>query len=109
MNKTPPNAIIITDIVGNTVKIIAFGQDLINRMKSLGFSCSDESMISHVNNEQKKHSIINKLVNEGALFLHGNGWYPSEVMEYYKEQKIYFGKYKIIYWTDKNTYHIEER
>ncbi|MNV69282.1 hypothetical protein D3C71_1621860 [compost metagenome] len=86
MNKLPPNAIIITDIVGDTVKI----------------------MVCHVNNEQK-NIIISQLINEGALFLHGNGWYPSEVMECNKDQKNYFGKYKIIYWIDKNTYQIEER
>jgi hypothetical protein len=108
LNKLPPNAIIITDIVGDTVKIMVCGQDLINRMRLIGFSCSDESMIIHVNNEQK-NIIISQLINEGALFLHGNGWYPSEVMECNKDQKNYFGKYKIIYWIDKNTYQIEER
>jgi hypothetical protein len=53
---------IITDIVGDTVKIMVCGQDLINRMRSIGFSCSDESMIIHVNNEQKKHH--NKSINQ---------------------------------------------
>lgn len=66
-------------------------------------------MILPVSDEKDKHGIINELINEGALFLYGHGWYPSEVMEYYKEQKINFGRYKIIYWTDKDTYHIEER
>ena len=109
MNNIPLDTIIITDIVGSSVKIIASGQDLINTMKSIGFSCSDGCLIYSVKDEQDKYNIINLLIKGNALFLYGHGWYPSEVMEYYKEQKIYFGKYKVIYWTDKDSYHIEER
>lgn len=37
MNKIPHDSIIITDIVGDCVKIMVSGKDLINKMKSIGF------------------------------------------------------------------------
>ncbi|HFX7232647.1 hypothetical protein VNX24_12925 [Citrobacter farmeri] len=105
----PNDSIIVIDIAGNTVKISVFGQHLISKMQVIGFSLIDEFMVLPVSDDQDKQRIIRLLISEGALFLYGHGWYPSEVMEYYKEQNIVFDKYKIIYWTDKDTYHIEER
>jgi len=75
----------------------------------IGFSLKDEFMVRPVSDDLDKQRIIKILIGDGALFLYGNGWYPSEVMEYYKDQGINFGKYKVIYWSDKDTYHIEER
>jgi len=109
MNKMPENSIIVTDIAGGSVKIRVLGQSLVDKMKLLGFSIIEQSMTLSVSDDQDKQKIIKKLINEGALFLYGHGWYPSEVMEYYRDQNVNFGKYKIIYWKDKDTYHIEER
>lgn len=105
----PSNSIIVIDMAGTSVKIRLLGSDLIRKMQAIGFSLKDELMVLPVIDQQDKQRIIRQLVDEGALFLFGYGWYPSEVMDYYKEQSINFGKYKIIYWSDKDTYHIEER
>ncbi|HFT7228346.1 MULTISPECIES: hypothetical protein [Enterobacter] len=105
----PTNSIIVIDIAGNPIKIRVLGKNLIDKMKLIGFSEAEQFMTISVNDDQDKQRIIKILINEDALFLYGHGWYPSEVMEYYKEQKINFGKYKIIYWTDKDKYCIEER
>lgn len=105
----PDNSIIVIDVAGASVKIRALGGGVISKMQAIGFSLKDEFMVLPVIDDQDKQRIIRLLIDEGALFLFGYGWYPSEVMEYYKEQNIKFGKYKVIYWTDKDTYHIEER
>lgn len=105
----PDNSIIVIDIAGDNVKIRVLGRNLISKMQAIGFLLKDELMVLPVVDDQDKQRVITQLVNEGALFLFGYGWYPSEVMEYYKEQNINFGKYKIIYWSNKDTYHIEER
>jgi hypothetical protein len=96
-------------MAGDVIKLRVSEQNLIDRMQLIGFSLKEQFMVMPVVDVQDKQRIIKLLINEGALFLYGNGWYPSEVMEYYKDQKINFGKYKIIFWTDENTYHIEER
>ena len=109
LDKMPDNSIIVIDIAGTSLKIRVLERDLIRKMQAIGFSLKDELMVLPVIDDQDKQRIIRLLVDEGALFLFGYGWYPSEVMDYYKEQNINFGKYKIIYWSDKDTYHIEER
>ncbi|MFV9298567.1 hypothetical protein [Citrobacter amalonaticus] len=105
----PNDSIIVIDMAGNNIKIRVSSQDLINKMQAIGFSLIDEFMVLSISDDQDKQRAIKLLINENALFLYGHGWYPSEVMEYYKEQNISFGKYKIIYWTDKDNYHIEEK
>lgn len=109
MNKIPNDSIIVIDIAGNNVKIRVSGQHLFSKMQAIGFSLIDDLMVLTVNDDQDKQTVIRLLISEGALFLYGHGWYPSEVMEYYKEQNVDFGTYKVIYWTDKDTYHTEER
>ncbi|ETS33640.1 hypothetical protein [Photorhabdus khanii] len=109
MNKMPDNSIIVVDMAGNTLRLRVSGDKLVNKMKLLCFSLSDEFMELSIDNEDDKLKIIKTLINEDALFLYGNGWYPSEVMEYYKEKGIKLEKYKIIYWTDQKNYYIEER
>lgn len=75
----------------------------------MGFSLTGEFMTLSVEDDEGKYRVIRLLIGEGAFFIYGHGWYPSELMEYYKEQGINFDKYKVLYWTDKDTYHIEER
>lgn len=105
----PRDSIIVIDMAGNIIKLRVYGAALIDEMKLIGFSVNDQIMALNVSNEQHKQCVIQLLISAGALFLYGNGWCPSELMEFYKEQKIDIGKYKVIFWTDKDTYHIEER
>lgn len=49
------------------------------------------------------------IINAGALFCFGYGWYPSEIMAGYMQKGIINRPYKIIAWTNKTTYLIEER
>ena len=42
--------------------------------------------------------IINKLIDLGGLFSGGNGWAPSEVVDYYKEKGLISAKYNRISW-----------
>lgn len=105
----PDNSIIVIDVAGTSIKIRVLGSGLIMKMQMIGFSLKYELMVIPVIDEQDKQRIIRLLVDEDALFLFGYGWYPSELIEYYQEQNIKFGKYKIIYWSDRDTYHIEER
>lgn len=105
----PSNSIIVIDMAGGVIKLRVSGAALTDEMKLIGFSVNDQVMTLNVSNDQDKQRVIQLLINAGAFFLYGNGWYPSELMEYYKDQKVDIGKYKVIFWTDKDTYHIEER
>ncbi|MEP9088848.1 hypothetical protein [Enterobacter cloacae] len=105
----PDNSIIVIDVAGTSIKIRVLGSGLIMKMQMIGFSLKDELMVIPVIDEQDKQRIIRLLVDEDALFLFGYGCYPSELIEYYQEQNIKFDKYKIIYWSDRDTYHIEEK
>jgi len=109
LNKMPSNSIIVIDMAGDIIKLRVSASALIDEMKLIGFSVNDQIMTLNVSSDQDKQRVIQLLISAGVLFLYGHGWYPSELMEYYKDQKVDIGKYKVIFWTDKDTYHIEER
>ncbi|KAA8995765.1 hypothetical protein FJU30_23745 [Affinibrenneria salicis] len=109
MNIVPENSIIVSDIAGNTLKLRVLGDDSIKKMKLIGFLHSDGFMVKTVSNENEKLYLIKELVNADALFSFGYGWYPSAVMDFYKEKGIYKGKYKFISWSDPNHYQIKEK
>ncbi|WP_330986290.1 MULTISPECIES: hypothetical protein [Enterobacterales] len=109
MNRVPNDSIIVVDISSKAIEIVASSHELIEKMKSIGFTHCNDCLSFHFSDEDEKKKIIKILINENSLFSFGYGWYPSEVMAYYKENGVDFGPYKIISWRDKNTYHIEER
>lgn len=109
MNTMPENTIVVSDIAGSTLKLSVQGEDLTNKMKSLGFLHSCGFMTKFVESESDKLYLIRELVKLDALFLFGCGWYPSEVMGFYKEKGLYTGKYKIISWPEPDHYQIEEK
>ncbi|MFJ5430966.1 hypothetical protein ACIPUP_17645 [Pectobacterium actinidiae] len=109
MNTIPENTIVVSYITGDTLKIRVQGEDLINKVTYLGFVHSCSFMTKMVENEGDKIELIRELVKLDALFLFGYGWYPSEVMAFYKEKGLYTGKYKIISWSEPSHYQIEEK
>lgn len=109
MNTMPENTIVVSDIAGSTLKLSVQGEDLTNKMKSLGFLHSCGFMTKVLESESDKLYLIRELVKLDALFLFGYGWYPSEVMGFYKEKGLYTGKYKIISWSEPAHYQIEEK
>ncbi|EJS96045.1 Hypothetical protein Y17_0677 [Pectobacterium wasabiae CFBP 3304] len=104
----PNNAIVVIDISNNTLKIKVSGDNLKENLKSLGFTCFKELMVKTVVDEKEKITIISELVKMDALFSFGYGWYPSEVMAYYKCNGVYSGKYKVISWISRTEYNIRE-
>lgn len=109
MNKMPEDRLVVIDIAGDKIAINVSQQTLFAKMKAVGFSHQGPLMTLSVDDPEHKQQILQMLVDESALFMCGNGWYPAEVMKYYADQGITFGKYNVIYWTNPVTYQIEER
>ncbi len=109
MNIFPKEFIIVVDMADDIIKLKVAGENEKNKVKSIGFSEEKDIMKLEVNNVSEKIEVINTLISEGALFLYGHGWYPSELLEHYKEQGFKFKEYKIISWSTPDKYLIEER
>ncbi|MGI8490945.1 hypothetical protein QWJ20_20780 [Pectobacterium sp. S5] len=109
MNVIPDNYIVVSDIATNTIKLRVQGNDSVKEVEALGFLASGQFMVKTIKDEGEKLELIKSLAKVDALFVFGYGWYPSEVMGFYKEKNAYIGKYKVISWSDPNHYNIEER
>lgn len=78
-----------------------------SKLKSLGFS-KKEIVTMLILKMKKTVFLIEKLAGMGALFSYGQGWAPSQVMDYLKEKgKVNFS-YKEIMWRSPDNYEIIE-
>lgn len=79
-----------------------------SKLKSLGFSKKGDCYNVDFEDEKKQFFLIEKLAGMGALFSYGQGWAPSQVMDYLKEKgKVNFS-YKEIMWRSPDNYEIIE-
>lgn len=109
MNTLPSDCIIVVGISDNFIETVVTGYDNVEKMQRLGFSADNDRFSKNTSNENEKLSVISELINADALFCFGYGWYPSEIMADYTQKGIINRPYKIIAWTNKTTYLIEER
>lgn len=107
MNKIPDNSIVVTDITSKIIEVVISGESCIGEIKKIGFVCHAGSFSVQILDEEDKINKIKELISANALFSFGYGWYPSEVVAYYKERGVNFGIYKVIRWTGKDQYKIE--
>ncbi|WP_231899457.1 hypothetical protein [Hafnia sp. CBA7124] len=108
MNKYPENHMIVVDMAGNDIKIKA-SSCYLEQLTKMGFSPTSETLMSKtVETLAEKIDLINLLIANNALFLYGIGWYPSELIEYYKANGYNIEKYKSISWSSPQDYIIRE-
>lgn len=106
MNIMPSDSIVVSELAGNTIKIRVIEKSLVNAMSSLGFSHDGDSMTLTVIDEKQKIKIINNLIEHEALFTYGHGWYPSEVVGFYKDKNMISKEYNVISWSSPSEYSI---
>ena len=56
-----------------------------------------------------KITVLKKLIEMGALFSYGQGWAPSQVMDYLKERGEINMPYKEIVWNGPGDFVVRER
>lgn len=79
-----------------------------SKLEDLGFSKKGDYYNANFEDEKQQFFLIEKLAGMGALFSYGQGWAPSQVMDYLKENgKVNFS-YKEIMWRSPGNYEIIE-
>lgn len=109
MNTLPNSCIMVVNISDNFIETVVTGCDNVKKIQQLVFSGNKDRFSKNISNENEKLSVINELISADALFCFGYGWYPSEIMADYTQKGIINRPYKIIAWTSKTTFLIEER
>ncbi|PJG58327.1 hypothetical protein [Aeromonas cavernicola] len=107
MNKRPDNTIIVTDINSNKIKLIANNEQLVSDMNNIGFTVDGDYMVQSFSTENDIVSMINRLIDREVLFLFGYGWYPSEIVGFYKDRNMVSKSYKVISWRDPDNFVVE--
>lgn len=102
----------MNEISGYVIRIdkemVVVAKDMAAAVKlvKLGFSCSTEqnSYLLPLKNDQEKYALIEALRDEGFAFSDGNGWSPSEVVDYERDQGHVSGKFLRISWQSPNSH-----
>lgn len=108
MNKRPDNTLIVTDINGNKIRLIANNEGLVSDMINIGFVVDGDFMTQSFSTESDMVAMINTLIDYGVLFMFGYGWYPSEVVGFYKDKNMIEKSYKVISWRDPDNFLVED-
>ncbi|MBW1212744.1 MULTISPECIES: hypothetical protein [Pantoea] len=104
------NAIIVTILDDKKVvfESVGCGQD-ISCFSTRGFLEKGKSYCVSFENESEQIIAITKLIEIDALFSYGQGWAPSQIMDYLKEKNKINMSYKEIAWNGSGNYVITER
>ncbi len=106
---SPDNAIIVLDIAGSHARLHATKPDAEQALQVLGFVLEGEQLVRPIADVPERESLVNKLIELGALFSGGSGWSPAELLDMYREQGIVKGSYKTISWRGPDNFIITER
>ncbi len=107
MNKRPDNTLVVTDINSNKIRLIANNERLVSDMINIGFIVDGDCMTQSFSTESDTVVMINNLIDYGVLFLFGYGWYPSEIVGFYKDKNMIKKSYKVISWRDPDNFVVE--
>ncbi|MBU3069844.1 hypothetical protein KOI40_08425 [Aestuariicella sp. G3-2] len=100
----------VTKADGKQVRVQFINQTFDSRLKSLGFSF-DSSLSMYIKNtsdQSDKANTFALLRDSGVGFSDGKEWCPSELFEYFREQKLITGKFKRISWSNPKSFTIKE-
>ena len=92
--------IIVVELAGKEIILKNTSNNFKNELIAMGFRNvgSEYFLVLPIEDIDNRVLIINKLIDLGGLFSGGNGWAPSEVVDYYKEKGLISAKYNRISW-----------
>jgi hypothetical protein BACCOPRO_01420 len=92
--------IIVVELAGKEIILRNTSNNFKNELIAMGFRNvgSEYFLVLPIEDIDNRVLIINKLIDLGGLFSGGNGWTPSEVVDYYKEKGLINAKYNRISW-----------
>ncbi|MGC0796112.1 hypothetical protein WKG85_12495 [Pantoea agglomerans] len=83
-------------------------KDKETKLTDLGFSKKNGMHTACFESEKEQLHLIKNLIEMDALFSYGQGWAPSQVMSYLKEQGKMTFPYKEILWRSPDNFEIIE-
>lgn len=95
---------------GQQVKILAINNTLVEQLEVLGFLFDPVSSmyVKDVVNMTEKARLFSTLRDIGVCFSDGKEWCPSELFEYFRENKLLDGKFKRVSWSGPDIFTIKE-
>jgi hypothetical protein len=74
-----------------------------------GFVEQGDDLIMPIQNADDRIKVLVRLIELGALFSAGRDWSPAELVEYYREQGLISGPYRVIEWTSPEQFLVSTR
>ncbi|MEG2359413.1 hypothetical protein [Acinetobacter sp.] len=98
---------IVTELAGDRVAVKTENLFLAAQLISIGFRINESSTFNlAIRDEDHRLSVIDILIELGALFSSGRDWSPEELVRYYVELGEINKKFKVISWRNPHGYTI---
>ena len=104
--KMPTHATVVLDIAGSRAKLYSTDETCDARLKDSGFNRSGDFLERSIANEDERRAVVKLLVEAKALFSAGRDWSPEDIAGLYRQQGFIDRPYRVISWTDPDTYEI---
>ena len=105
----PDNEIVVLDITGDHARLASSKPTTDAQLLALGFVAEGDQLVKSIADLAERQSLVNKLIELGALFSAGAGWSPAELVDLYKEQGVVKVGYKVIAWRGPDNYKVTDR
>lgn len=105
----PETEIVVLDIAGSWARVACSTQGDEAKLAKLGFVVEKGQMVRPIADAPDRQRLANALVGLGALFSGGRDWSPAELVDYYREQGVVRGAYRVITWKSPEQYLIFDR
>lgn len=100
--------ITVLEIAGNRSRIHCTAKSQISILENIGFTAEGDFMTMYIADDTQRRQIVSKLVSMGALFAAGRDWSPSELAGYFRDQGVFSGAYKEIFWRGPGEFEIRD-
>ena len=99
--------VIVAELAGDRAAVKTENLFLAAQLISIGFGINESSTFNlAIRDEDHRLSVIDILIELGALFSSGRDWSPEELVRYYVELGEINKKFKVISWKNPHGYTI---
>lgn len=106
--KMPKGEIVVLDIAGSSARVMCDAPELESALTALFFVPEGDQLVRKIADDADRRALVGKLIDMKALFAAGRDWSPSELVDFYREQGSISQGYRVITWTNPETYLIAE-
>jgi hypothetical protein len=109
MNIMPTDAVVVTELAGNTARLYSSTRVYDADLTAAGFSRTGDELSRPIGDDDDRQSLVRFLIEIDAMFSSGHDWSPEAIVEEYRGRGFTNRTYRIVAWTAPGRYVVSIR